>query len=275
MSTEEYEVFSTLAESVRRGRPVAFAVVVATRESSPRKAGARMLVYADGSIAGTIGGGVLEALVIGEAKKALASGSPVKLSYSLDPENPENIRMCCGGEMEIFIDPIRGRAPLVIFGGGHVGERIAWVAEAAGMPYLVADDRKEYANRERFPGAAEVCCGPYAEAMGKLPVGPESYLVICTHGHANDLLVLQEALKTGAAYIGLIASRKKAESFRLQLEKEGAVKWDDRVYSPVGLDLGDSSPGQIAISVMAEIVKLQSGGTGAHKRLPEGVGSGG
>lgn len=266
MPTEEYEVFGALAESVRRGRPVALAVVVATRESSPRKAGARMLVHADGSIAGTVGGGILESLVIVEAKKALAAGAPVKLSYSLDPGNPDNIRMCCGGEVEIFIDVIRGCAPLVIFGGGHVGERIARVAEAAGMPYIVADDRREYANRERFPGAAEVCCVPYPGAMGKLPVGPESYLVICTHGHAHDLLVLREALATDAAYIGLIASRKKASSFRLQIEKEGAVKWGGRVYSPVGLDLGDSSPGQIALSVMAEIVKLQSGGTGAHKR---------
>ncbi|MEI6634732.1 MAG: XdhC family protein, partial [Chlamydiota bacterium] len=135
------------------------------------------------------------------------------------------------------------------------------------MPYVVADDRKEYANRERFPGAADVHCGPYAGSLGKLPVGRETYLVICTHAHAHDLLVLREALKTDAAYIGLIASRKKAASFRLQIEKEGAVKWDDRVYSPVGLDLGDSSPGQIALSVMAEIVKLQSGGTGAHKRM--------
>lgn len=268
MSTEAREVFGALADAVRRGVPVALAVIVATRESSPRKAGARMLVHADGSTVGTVGGGVLESLVIAEAKKALASGAPVKLSYSLDPGNLDNIRMCCGGEVEIFIDVVGERAPLIIFGGGHVGERIARVAETAGISYIVVDDRKEIANRERFPGAADVHCGPYPGAVAKLPVGPASYLVICTHAHAHDLLVLREALETEAAYIGLIASKNKAASFRLQIGKGGAAKWGDRVFSPVGLDLGDSSPGQIAVSVLAEILKLHSGGTGGHKRLP-------
>ncbi len=274
MSSEELLVFERLAEAVRAGTPAALAVVAATRDSSPRKAGARMLVFGDGSSVGTVGGGVLEALVIAEARKALAAGTPAKLAYSLDPADPDNIRMCCGGEVEIFVDVIRGRAPLLIFGGGHVGEAIARVAGMAGIPYIVADDRKGYANRERFPDAADVRCGPYPGAVAKLPVGPGSYMVICTRSHADDLLVLREALATRASYIGLIASREKAERFRAEIEKEGAAAWDDRVYSPIGLDLGDSSPGQIAVSVVAEIVKLQSGGTGAHKRLPCGVGKG-
>jgi xanthine dehydrogenase accessory factor len=225
-----------------------------------------MLVYADGSIAGTIGGGVLESLVIQESLKALASGRPVKLEYSLDPENPDNITMCCGGEVEIFVDVIRAEAPLIIFGGGHVGEKITRIAEAIGMPYIVADDRQEYASRARFPNAAEVYYGPFGDVFAKLPITKETYIVVCTHGHAHDLLCLREALKTKAAYIGVIASRNKAQRFRQQIEAEGAVNYDDRVFSPIGLDLGDSSPGQIALSVMAEIVRLKSGGTGAHKR---------
>ena len=268
---DELDLFDKLVEAKKCGRSVALATVVATHKSSPRKAGARMLVYSDGSIAGTIGGGVLEALVIEEAKEAIADGRPVKVAYSLDPENPDNITMCCGGEIEIFIDVIRAQPPLIIFGGGHVGEKIALLAEVIGMPYVIADDRKEYANRERFPTAAALYAGPYAKAFDTLPIDKETCIVICTHGHAHDLLCLRKALGTGAAYIGVIASRNKAKLFRDQLEKEG-ISVDERVYSPIGLALGDSSPGQIALSVLAEIVKLKSGGTGAHKRsLVEGA----
>lgn len=264
---EDELVFRRISEAQSRGQGLALATVVSTQKSSPRKAGAKMIIYADGSIAGTIGGGVLESLVIKEARQALQEGAPRKVAYSLDPENPDNITMCCGGEMEIFIDVLKSQAPLIIFGGGHVGEKIAGMAEVVGVPYIVVDDRAEYANRERFPGAADVYAGPYREAFNKLPISGDTYMVICTHGHAHDLICLREALRSGAGYIGLIASRNKAKTFNEQLEKEGVVTWDDRVFSPIGLDLGDSSPGQIALSVMAEIIALKSRGTGAHKRL--------
>jgi len=264
---DEAVLFEKIAEAKRQGKSIALATVVSTHKSSPRKAGAKMIVYGDGTIVGTIGGGVLEAMVIEEARKALTDGAPRKVAYSLDPENPENITMCCGGEMEIFIDVLKSESPLIIFGGGHVGEKIARIAEVIGMPYLVVDDRKEYANRDRFPQASGVYAGPYREAFGKLPITKETYIVICTHGHAHDLVCLVEALTTDAAYIGLIASRNKAKTFRAQIEKEGAVKYDERVFSPIGLDFGDSSPGQIALSVMAEIIMLKSGGRGTHKRI--------
>ncbi|MEJ2744343.1 MAG: XdhC/CoxI family protein [bacterium] len=263
---DKLDVFEELVEARKKGQSVALATVVATNKSAPRKAGARMLVYADGSSAGTVGGGVLEALVIGEAKKAILKGEPAKVSYSLDPQNPDNITMCCGGEIEVFIDLVLSQAPLIVFGGGHVGEKIAHLAEVVGIPYVIADDRQEYASRERFPSAASLYAGPYEKAFDALSIDKETYMVVCTHGHAHDLLCLRKALGTDAAYIGVIASKNKAKLFREQLEKEG-VRVDGRVYSPLGLDLGDSSPGQIALSVMAEIVKLKSGGTGSHKRL--------
>jgi len=267
---EEDLLFGKIADAQKEGTGIALATVVSTNKSSPRKAGARMVVYGDGSIAGTIGGGVLEKMVIEEAKKALIEGRPRKVEYSLDPEDPENITMCCGGEMEIFIDVVKSEAPLLIFGGGHVGEKIARIAELIGMPYIIVDDRKEYANRERFPQAADVRVSPYRESFDKITIGPETHIIICTHGHAHDLACLREALKTKASYIGVIASKDKIKLFRRQIREEGAVKYDDRVFSPIGLDLGDSSPGQIALSVMAEIVMLKSGGTGKHKRLPPG-----
>lgn len=263
---EDLKVLNELTGVIGRGGGAALATVTATYKSSPRKAGAKMLVLPDGSTRGTIGGGLLEALVITEARKALEHGAPVRVEYSMDPDNPESIKMCCGGEIQVFIDLFLPLAPMLILGGGHVGEKIARIAEVIGMPYAVADDRREYANRERFPLAAGLFRGPYREAFEKLQIGKETYIVICTRGHEFDLLCLREALKTEAAYIGVIASRKKAERFREQLEKEGSPVDDDRVYSPIGLDLGDSSPGQIALSVMAEVVALKSGGGGRHKR---------
>ena len=264
---DEVAVFEELTRIARGGGSCALALVVSTERSSPRKAGAKMLVRPDGSTVGTIGGGLLEALVTREAVKAIGKGEPVKLEYSMDPSDPTSIRMCCGGEIEIFVDVVREEAPLLIFGGGHVGERIARLAEAIGLPYAVADDRAEYTSMERFPSAAALFHGNYIEAFREFPVTKESYIVICTRSHDLDLLCLREALKTEASYIGVIASRSKAARFREQIEKEGEVAFDERVFSPIGLDLGDSSPGQIALSIMAEVVALKSGGSGRHKRL--------
>ncbi|MCX6357851.1 MAG: hypothetical protein NT045_08285 [Candidatus Aureabacteria bacterium] len=143
----EADIFGVITEAQKRGQGMALATVVSTHKSSPRKAGAKMVIFAGGATAGTVGGGVLEALVIREARKALAEGASRKVVYSLDPENPDNITMCCGGEMEIFIDVLKHEAPLIIFGGGHVGEKIAHLAEAIGMPYSIVDDRAEYAKR--------------------------------------------------------------------------------------------------------------------------------
>lgn len=264
---EERELFQELADARKQGNSVALVTVVATHKSSPRKAGAKMLVSPDGTITGTIGGGILEAVVTEEAVKALARGESLKVAYSMDPENPESLKMCCGGEMELFIDVISRQSPLLIFGGGHVGEKIAQMAGVAGFSYIIVDDREEFANRDRFPGAVSVFAGPYQKAFTSLTIDTDTYIVICTRGHAYDLLCLREALKTDAAYIGVIASKKKATGFLNRIREEGLPADDPRIFSPVGLDLGDSSPGQIAVSVMAEIVKLKSGGSGAHKRL--------
>jgi xanthine dehydrogenase accessory factor len=263
----EFDLFERITEAKKRGQSVALATVISTYKSAPRKAGAKMLVYSDGTTAGTIGGGVLEAAVIKEALKAIAKGQPARVEYSMEPENPKSLRMCCGGEIELFIDVIHSQAPLIIFGGGHVGEKVARLAGMIGLPYVVVDDRKEYANRKRFPAASRLFQGNYDDAFKNIPIDGDSYIVVCTRGHAYDLLCLKEALKSEAAYIGVIASKKKAAQFRAQLEKEGVRVSDNRVFSPIGLDLGDSSPGQIALSIIAEIVKLQSGGSAAHKRL--------
>ncbi len=263
----ESELFERILEAKKRGQSVAIATVVSTHKSAPRKAGAKMLVYADGKTAGTIGGGILEAAVIKEALKAIANGKPLKVEYSMDPENPKSLRMCCGGEIELFIDVIRHKSPLVIFGGGHVGEKLARLAELVDMPYVVADDRKEFANNECFPRASQIYQGPFKDAFKKIPIDKETYIVICTRSHAYDLLCLKESLGTEAVYIGVIASERKATQFREQLKQEGLKVDDSRVFSPIGLDLGDSSPGQIALSMMAEIIKLKSGGSGKHKRL--------
>jgi len=275
-----------LAEAARRAaarEPFALCTVVATRRSAPRDAGAKMLVAPDGSICGTVGGGPLEASVLFEAVQLLRGGGPsgirrFALTTAGDAAEPlpavpapgEDLGMKCGGEVSVFIDVVRPAARLVLYGAGHVGERVAHVAAEAGLSAVVVDDRPDFARRERFPCAAEVLCADLEkEPLGGLSPGPEDFVLVLTRCHALDEAVLEAALRTPARYVGLIGSRRKValilRSIARRLGRD--PRSDPRLHAPVGLKLGDKSPGEIAISILAEILLVKSSGELAHNRL--------
>lgn len=277
------ELFGEAARRAATADPFALCTVIATARSVPRDAGAKMLVAPDGSICGTVGGGPLEASVIFEAVQLLRGGGAAGIRrFALiaagDGADPlpvtstarEDLGMKCGGEVSIFVDVVRPAARLVVYGAGHVGERVANLAADAGLTTVVIDDRPAFAQPERFPRAAEVRCTDLdKDPLGGLRPGPEDFVVILTRCHALDEGVLEAALQTPARYVGLIGSRRKVAvilrsiSRRLGRDPRG----DPRLHAPIGLKLGDKSPGEIAISILAEVLLVKNEGELAHNRL--------
>jgi xanthine dehydrogenase accessory factor len=281
-------VAELLAEAARRAaarEPFALCTVVATQQSAPRDEGAKMLVTPDGSIAGTVGGGPLEASVIFEAVQLLRSGgeSGVRrfaLTTAGDAAEPlpaipppgEDLGMKCGGQVTVFIDVIRPAARMLLYGAGHVGERVANVASDAGLDVAVVDDRPDFARIDRFPRASEVrCVDLEKDPLGGFSPGGQDFVVILTRCHALDEAVLEAALRSEARYVGLIGSRRKValllRSIARRLGRD--PRSDPRLHAPIGLKLGDKSPGEIAISILAEVLLVKSGGELAHNRLGE------
>lgn len=176
--------------------------------------------------------------------------------------------------LEVFHVPPR----LIVAGAGHVSEPVAEIGKMTGFHVTVIDDRPEFANRERFPTADEVACTPYVDFFRKIPVNPSTFIVLLTRGHKYDVVSLQELLRREqskeqvqrAAYIGMIGSRRRISGVFEQLKDEFSDHDFTNIYSPVGLDIGGQTPGEIAVSIMAEIIKVKNGGSGnsLKERIP-------
>jgi xanthine dehydrogenase accessory factor len=278
------ELFQEVARRTAAREPFVLCTVTATVRSAPRDAGAKMIVSADGAVSGTVGGGPLEAVVIQEAVQLLRAGSAsCERRYALttagdaaEPIPPggavsDELGMKCGGEVTVFLDVLRPAPRLVLYGAGHVGERVATIAAEIGFDTTVVDDREKFAARDRFPRAGDVRCADLSQdPLGGLSLGPSDFVVILTRCHALDESVLEAALRTPARYVGLIGSRRKIALILRNIGKRlGSDPRDDpRLHAPIGLRLGDKTPGEIAISILAEILLLKSDGVLAHARLP-------
>jgi xanthine dehydrogenase accessory factor len=247
-----YEEIVTLQ---RAGRNGAVATIVNSRGSIPSFRSAKMLVRDDGSIAGTIGGGCVEAEVWQAAREVIAQEKPRTLSFDLNQDPKYDTGLVCGGTLEIFIEPVLPVPLLYIFGAGHVAIELFKAARNAGFDCIVTDDRDTYANAERFPNALQVIAKDFDEALKEIAPSESSYIVIATRGHRDDMRVLRWAVQTPARYIGMIGSRRKAITVFRELTKEGLnPNLFDRVHSPVGLDIGAVTPEEIAISILAELI---------------------
>jgi len=273
------DIFERIAALRKEGKPFAIATVVHSEDSTPRKPGARMIVHPDGSVEGTIGGGALEKQVADDAVGLLGEGKTEKRTYDLGENRGDAgssaagrgqtsavLPALCGGRAEVLIEPFSANFTLFIFGAGHVGKKLAELCAVLDIAHWVIDDREEFAKRELFPGAAGVLCSGFKESFSKLRFNEHSRIVIVTYGHRYDGVCLEEALKTPAAYIGMIGSRAKVKTLLESLASRGIDTVDPRIYAPVGLHLGDSSPGEIGVSILAEILKIKSKGSGRHMR---------
>ena len=264
------DLFEEIVKLRRAGRRAALATIVHTNGSIPSYESSRMLVRDDGSIAGTIGGGCVEAEVWAAAKEVMQNEAPRKMVFNLNHEATYDNGLICGGTLEVFVEPILPQPMLYLFGCGHVSMAVAKAAANVGFAIGIADDREAFANRERFPMAHEIHTS-YEDAFAKIQPNAASYLVIVTRGHKEDMRVLSWAVRTDARYIGMIGSKRKVLSVYKALEQDGYRPEEfQRVYAPMGLEIGALSPEEIAVSIVAELIAVRRNAAApstAHKKL--------
>jgi xanthine dehydrogenase accessory factor len=256
-------IYEEIVKLQRSGSSGAVATIVNSRGSIPSFQSAKMLIRDDGSIAGTIGGGCVEAEVWQAAREVIAQEKPRTLTFDLNQDPKYDTGLVCGGTLEIFIEPVLPVPLLYIFGAGHVAIALFKAASNAGFDCIVVDDREAYANAERFPNALQIIAKDFDEVAKELTPNESSYVVIATRGHRDDMRVLRWAVQTSARYIGMVGSKRKAITVFRELTREGLnpdlLNPDlfDRVHSPVGLDIGAITPEEIAVSIVAELIAVR------------------
>jgi xanthine dehydrogenase accessory factor len=205
-----------------------------------------------------VGGGSLEHRVCQEALKMIAGHESQLVHFELTNEDASQEGMVCGGIVDVFIEPLQSSPTLFIFGGGHISLTLARIGKMVDFRVVIIDDRPEFANAERFPEADETISGDIASTMPRLDINGSSYIVIVTRGHLNDSEVLEWAVTTPAAYVGMIGSKKKIRTIFAHLLTKGITQEQlDRVHSPIGLSIGAETPEEIAVSIMAELIQVR------------------
>lgn len=255
-------MFKEIAKIIEKQETAVLCVLVKTKGSTPRLAGSKMLVFPDGSISGTIGGGEMEHRVINEALDALKDGKTRLLSYKMtDPKQGDP--GVCGGQLEVYLEPILPQKTVVVVGAGHVGKAVSGLAKWLGYHLIVTDDRSEFAVPEVVPDADNYHTGTMKELVESYTIHDQTYFVLATRGVDVDLVLLPEILKTQASYIGVIGSRRRWETTKKKLLEAGIPEDQiERIISPIGLELNAETPEEISISIMAQIIMLTKGGDG-------------
>jgi xanthine dehydrogenase accessory factor len=262
------DIYEQIVQLRRDGRRGAVATIVNVRGSIPSFQTAKMLVRDDGSIVGTIGGGCVEADVWQAAREVMESEKPRTLKFDLNQDPKYDTGLVCGGTLEVFVEPVLPPALLYIFGAGHVALNVCRTASGSGFEVIVTDDRSSYATKERFPTAREVHALDFDEATAKLDPNEASYIMIVTRGHRDDMRLLRWAVQTPARYVGMIGSKRKVIAIFKALQAEGLpAHLFDRVYSPIGLDIGAVTPEEIAVAVTDELIAFRRHATAALPHL--------
>lgn len=233
--------------------------MIRAQGSTPQRAGARMLVYADGRTLGTIGGGCYENDAVGKARLAIADGRPAVVQYDLNDDFAQENGLICGGRMDVHIDPLQPDPHLYIVGAGHVGYHLGKAAADAGFRLHVVDDREKFANPERFP-AAEIVVDAIPDWLHRAAIPPAAFVVVVTRGHQHDLDAMRALAARDLRYLGLIGSRAKVARIYDALAAEGMpVECLERVHAPIGFDIGAVTPAEIAVSILAELIAVRRG----------------
>lgn len=257
-------IFQAVTAAIEQGTPAALCTVIAANGSAPRSQTARMLVRADGSLVGSVGGGEWERRVIAAALEAIASGRTTRLAVHLT----RDLGMCCGGAMEAFIEPLDPQPRVRLLGAGHVAGALAPLLVQLGFAVSVYDERDDWLSPERFPGCERVLGDP----RRTLPAdtGPDDLFVLVTHSHGLDQDLLHTLIGRPCAYLGMIGSRSKVAKFFVRLRAAGVDEGlFRRVSAPIGLDIGAETPEEIAVSIAAELVRVRRGRRSPPRPLSE------
>jgi len=255
-------IYQALEELEKSNESAALCTVVKSEGSTPRHVGSKMLVYSDGHFFGTVGGGDLEHRVMDEASMSIADGKSRLLSYNMsDPTRGDP--GVCGGQVEVFVEPILPPTGIVIIGGGHVGKAVAHLAKWLGFRVIVSDDRPEFCNKGTIPDADAFYICPMEELPKYMKIDKRTYLILTTRGSSVDAAGIGPLLDSSAAYIGVIGSRRRWATTVKDLKARGVSEERiARVHSPIGLELQAETPEEIAVSIMAEVLMIHNGGSG-------------
>jgi xanthine dehydrogenase accessory factor len=249
----EYPILQALTSAIEQGRPVALATVIAVQGASPARAGFKLLVFADGTTTGNVGGGELEAHIRQDALAVLESGVAGTAHYALREDGANAIGMLCGGEVTVFIEPYLPPPVLLIVGGGHIGRPLAELGHTTGYDVQVVDVVAERGDQSRLSPES---------------VTPHTYAVLITENHTTDEAAMRLLLTTSVRYIGMIGSRNKAATILGHLRSDGYTNEQlARVHAPIGLDLGGREPAEIALAILAEVESVRHGGCGQPRSL--------
>src|SRR5579864_727017 len=265
------DVYDELIRLRRLGQKCAIATIVQVRGSIPSFESAKLLVREDGSMIGTIGGGCVEAEVWNAAREVMETEKPKHMSFNLGQDAAYDNGLICGGQLDVFVEPVIPPPRAFIFGAGHISKSLSKAASLAGFSTTIIDNRDTFASRERFPEADEIFAEEYEDVFPKLPINELSYLIIVTRGHRDDMRVLRLAVAE-ARYIAMIGSKRKVINVVKELEQEGIARERmERIHAPMGLEIGAISPEEIAISVVAEMIAVRRNAASDWRALSKSV----
>jgi len=266
------DLYDEIVRLRKLGQKCAVATIVQVNGSIPSFESAKILVREDGSFMGTVGGGCVEAEVWNAAREVIETEKPRHLSFSLGQDAAYDEGLICGGQLNIFVEPVIPQPRAFIFGGGHVSKGISKIATLAGFSTSIIDNREAFANAERFPEAEATYAEEYEDVFRKLPVNSSSYIIIVTRGHRDDMRVLRWAVNTPARYIAMIGSKRKTIAVVHELEKDGIPREAfDKVFAPMGLEIGAEMPEEIAISVVAEMIAVRRAPDADWRQLSKSI----
>ena len=257
----EIDIFDEIQNMRQQGRKAALATIVQIRGSVPSFQSAKMLIRDDGSTLGSVGGGCVEAEVWTAAQEVMKDEKSKIMTFDLTDESMAESGLICGGKLEVFVEPVLPTPKMVIFGAGHIATQVSKIATIAGFRTTVVDNRPVYANADRFPEAEAIFSESFEQAFEEVVPTENTYVIIVTPGHQEDQNVLRWAVRTNARYIGMIGSKRKIRSIVEQLESEGISRERlERVYMPIGLDIGAVLPEEIAVAIVAEVIHVRRTG---------------
>ena len=243
------EIIQSLSELQEQNQAAVLCIITESIGSTPRKAGSKMLVFPDGSIKGTVGGGSIEHAVIEEALKLMHSHQVKTCKYELD----NDLGMQCGGHTNVYFEAINSAPRLIIFGAGHIGKTLSEMAIPFGFEVILVDNREGMLG-EKW-GKARLISNDFAQACQEMEFRSDDFVIVTTYKHLYDEEIVAQVLSQPHAYLGMIASKRKAALAREKWAELGFAQKDiDKVYAPVGLNIQCETPREIALSIMAQII---------------------